>query len=296
MYGAVVDSMKVYFVGKVDRQLVKRAIAVASQLIKVPAGLEIYAVESPRKFHLVLRRLPYATQSLVKQAFSLNKISFSTQVRGRKIIVLVLNRAMLQNPDALVGLLLHELTHIKQQNEGLTDYINQAFQKAFLSKVAHMHHPRFSADALVKTFVELGLISTLLLKDLYATTALIESGYERYVVAHYKSRFSDNKLCQAPINLRLLHRLVRRDLDLLVSAARVEAYVAAVFLPLCGMKTKQAKELRKFIEMCYPTQVKDCEQNCRPLMRLYAKEFSYSQAFCNNFFKVMLERFIKEIK
>ncbi|MBI4738545.1 hypothetical protein HY772_03130 [Candidatus Woesearchaeota archaeon] len=287
------SSIKVSFVGKVDRAQIMKAITVASKLIKSPRRLEIYAVESPQKFDLVLRRLPRATQNLVKHSFSLKKISFSTQVMGRNIIIIVLHRAALKDPDAMVGLLLHEMTHIVQQYQGLADGINRALQEAFISKVARLRHPRFSTDELVKAFVELGLVSTLLLKDLYATTELIDRGYENYVIAHYRSRFSDKKLCPAPINPRILHRLVRRDLRMLVSVARFEAYVAAVLLPLRRTDAKNARNLRAFIEDCYSTQVNECEKHCLPLIKLYTKEFSHSAAFCKKFFNIMFARFVK---
>lgn len=281
--------MKTFFVGKVDRKAALHALSHAAQVIGFPRSLDIYFVEDPKKFGLVLKRLPHGTQNIIKHVFNVNKISFSTSFKGKDIVVIMLDRRSSRGHDALVGLILHEIMHIRQQNEGLTEQINGSFQEVFLKRISNIKSSRFSDDELTTAFVEVGLISTLLLKDLYVATALLEDGQENFVVSHYKSRFSDKRLSPSQVDRKTLRKVMRLNLSVLTAYARFESFLLAVALPLKRMCSVEADDVRKSIFSRYSKNTISCERRCKPLIDLYLKEFSYSKSFQRKFFNVMFD-------
>ena len=218
----------------------------------------------------------------ILEQFRLNcdhKISFSIKFKKRKFIIIYLDKALTKNLDALIGLLLHEVSHLIQIDKGIyKNLLKKNVQKRnfnFINKIKKYGKPELN-----RLFNDLSLIISLTLKDIYANNYLIKKNLTKYLISFYKSEFS-RKICPRPFFYDNLN-VDKKNLEIITKVFEFELSLLSVILPL--YQTKNAQNLINFIERCYEINIQQVSEKCHDLIRLYFASFGkkeFNEEFVN---------------
>ncbi len=264
--------------GNLDKKPIDAALDKVKKLVRIPSNLTIYFLEKIDFCYSI--KLPKNIQDKFKVSCE-HKISFSFKFKKRKIIVIYLEKDLLQNLDALIGLLLHEITHINHIDKRVYSSIYSSYNIGYNKNLNLFKSLSYDKNKILKLFHDISLITILTLKDIYTNNELIDKNLTNYLIAYYKIEFN-RKICPKPIFYKNIKSLAKKDLNIIKNVFEFELALLSVILPL--YETKKANYLVKFIETCYEINIQEISQKCHELIRLYFAEFKkkeFNQDFIN---------------
>lgn len=262
-----------------DKKTIDSAVDKTSKLIKIPSNLYLYFLENIDLCYSI--KLPRNIQKKFKLSCS-HKSSFSFKFKKRKLIVIYADKQIMQNSDALIGLLLHEISHINQMDKGTYKQIYDGYNKSYLHNLKLFNSLKYDKKEIKQLFYDISLISILTLKDIYANTSLIDKKLTKYLIAYYKVEFS-KKICPKPIFYKKL-KIAKDDLSVIKTVFEFELSLLSVILPL--YETKSAEKIVKIIESCYEINIQDISEKCHCLITLYFADFK-KKNFNEEFIKLV---------
>lgn len=269
-------------IGHLDKAYVEKAVNKAKKFIKTPKNLHIYFLESINLCYSI--KLPRNIQDNFKSACA-HKISFSFKIKDREMIIIYMDKRLAKNEDSLVGLLLHEISHINQINKGTYKKIYEDYEKVENKNFNLFEKLNYDKKELTWLFHDISTISILTLKDIYANNELIKNKLTKYLIAYYKMEF-DRKICPRPFFYGDLKKTAQYDLDLVRLVFEFELSLISVILPL--YKTKQAHQLVRYLSKCYEININAVSKKCHELIILYFRDFKkkdFNQEFFNAVFR-----------
>ncbi len=289
--------MKVAFLGDFGRYKINlvKVIVETKRLLKridLLGDVNIYFVRDFKKCSLILRKIPRSLQKTFKEICEIKRVSFYFNDGKKDLIIVNLQGRdfLLRNKRALIGLLLHEVIHFVQSKRGLYKRINRSFNDGFKKNMKVLNRLRYSKKKTRSLFNKIGLISNLLLKDLYGNTELIKRGLGNYLLEYYYKEFSVRKVCPRPVFYDKFKRAVKRNVNIIEDAFEFEFALLSVVLPFDKLDDRKAKELKKHISRCYELNINEIARKCRELVDLYSNEFSESSDFQKKFFAAIFAK------
>jgi hypothetical protein len=274
--------MNIKVIGHLDKKYIEKAVNKAKKLIKIPKTLHIYFLEKINLCYQI--KLPRNIHDRFKVACA-HKTSFSFKIRDREMIIIYMDKDLAKNPDSLIGLLLHEISHINQINSGVYKKIYEDFENVRKRNYDLFMKLKYNEKNLKWLFNDISTISILTLKDIYANNELIRKKLTKYLLAYYKIEF-ERKICPRPVFYGDLKKTAQYDLDLVRLVFEFELSLISVILPL--YKTKQARELVRYLSRCYEVNVNAVSKKCHELIILYFRDFKkkdFNEEFFNAVFR-----------
>ncbi len=274
--------MIIKVIGHLDRKYIEKTVSKTIRLIKTPRNLHIYFLENVNLCYSL--KLPRNILNRFKNVCR-NKISFSFKYKEREMIIIYMDKVLAKNEESLIGLLLHEISHINQINKGVYSRVFEDFEKVREKNHNLFLKLKYDKKDLEWLFNDISTIAVLTLKDIYANNELIKNKLTRYLIAYYKIEL-ERKTCPRPDFFGNLKEAAKYDLDLVRLIFEFELSLISVILPL--YKTKKAKELIRYISKCYEVNITAVSKKCHELIILYFKDFrkkSFNEEFFNAVFK-----------
>ena len=205
------------------------------------------------------------------------------------IILTDLDKHFLDQPTALIGLLIHEIMHGIERQRGLEDDLKRSLAITIQTfyDLADLVSKEYIKDDIITLFKNIGEIAVYTLKDLYVNREALERGFATEILEQYKSLFylndSDGAILP-PIELELteIDKTKHHDLKEFEKAFITILGLVPAWLPFVkishGFEKDQALEIRAFIDKTY-SQVSVISERFRHLENVYLNEFSYSPNF-----------------
>ena len=195
---------------------------------------------------------------------------------------------MIEDKKALIGLLLHEITHTIQAERRLYTHVSKNFMKTL---IARMQERKFK-PAEEKLLIRVGFTSVLFLKDLYVNHQLIRDGFGDYLLANYSDEFESRRVCPKPLFYANLSKEVKKDPLLLYDLFQFQFALLSILMPFEKINNERAKKLKKYIERCYQINVKKIVESCRDIEKLLFNEEAESDEFQMKFFNMVIDKVV----
>lgn len=284
--------MKIEVKGNLPEDYLKATVKKLKRLVRLPKQLEIYFLASESDGREIVRSIHKHARKTMRYVLLKERNSFAYNHKGRKIIVIPINhrRFLLKSQDALLGLLLHEVMHIKQQDKGMYKVIKKSFEATFIKNQKLLIKLKYPRPKLKSLFEGVGSTSILLLKDLFVNTEVIASGRAKYLLDYYRADLIGKKTCPQPVFYEKFKEAAKRDLDVITIAFEFEFALLSMILPFQKYSSKKAKDLMFHINHCYEMNVQDIARKCHELIYLYLNEFSYDEKFARRFFSAVFSK------
>jgi len=281
--------MNIKVIGHLDKNYIENTFNKTKRLIKIPRNLHIYFLENINLCYSI--KLPRNIQKRLKIA-CLHKISFSFKYKNRGVIIIYMDKVLAKKEDSLIGLLLHEISHINQINKGVYKKVLEDFEKIMGRNHQLFMKLKYEKRDLEWLFNDISTISILTLKDIYANNELVKNKLTKYLITYYKLEF-DRKICPRPVFYGDLKKSAQYDLDLIRLVFEFELSLISVILPL--YKTKRAHELVRYLSKCYESNINKVSKKCHELIILYFRDFK-KKNFNKEFFNAVFRKVYSVLK
>ena len=281
--------MNIKVIGHLDKNYIENTLNKTKRLIKIPRNLHIYFLENINLCYSI--KLPRNIQKRLKIACS-HKISFSFKYKNRGVIIIYMDKVLAKKEDSLIGLLLHEISHINQINKGVYKKVLEDFEKIMGRNHQLFMKLKYEKRDLEWLFNDISTISILTLKDIYANNELVKNKLTKYLITYYKLEF-DRKICPRPVFYGDLKKSAQYDLDLIRLVFEFELSLISVILPL--YKTKRAHELVRYLSKCYESNINKVSKKCHELIILYFRDFK-KKNFNKEFFNAVFRKVYSVLK
>ena len=281
--------MNIKVIGHLDKNYIENTLNKTKRLIKIPRNLHIYFLENINLCYSI--KLPRNIQKRLK-IVSLHKISFSFKYKNRGMIIIYMDKVLAKKEDSLIGLLLHEISHINQINKGVYKKVLEDFENIMGRNHQLFMKLKYEKRDLEWLFNDISTISILTLKDIYANNELVKNKLTKYLITYYKLEF-DRKICPRPVFYGDLKKSAQYDLDLIRLVFEFELSLISVILPL--YKTKRAHELVRYLSKCYESNINKVSKKCHELIILYFRDFK-KKNFNKEFFNAVFRKVYSVLK
>ena len=281
--------MNIKVIGHLDKNYIENTLNKTKRLIKIPRNLHIYFLENINLCYSI--KLPRNIQKRLK-IVCLHKISFSFKYKNRGVIIIYMDKVLAKKEDSLIGLLLHEISHINQINKGVYKKVLEDFENIMGRNHQLFMKLKYEKRDLEWLFNDISTISILTLKDIYANNELVKNKLTKYLITYYKLEF-DRKICPRPVFYGDLKKSAQYDLDLIRLVFEFELSLISVILPL--YKTKRAHELVRYLSKCYESNINKVSKKCHELIILYFRDFK-KKNFNKEFFNAVFRKVYSVLK
>lgn len=256
--------MVIKILGNLDQNYINNIIKKTKKIIRIPGEITFYFLENLNLCFSI--KLPKNLQNRFKLECN-QKVSFSVKYKSKKVIVVYVTKDLQANQNALIGLLLHEISHIKQIDNKIYNNIYSAYNEVYDKNLKLILGLNYDKTRLKQLFEDISVITTSTLKDIYANNFLIKKRLDFYLLKYYFLQFN-NKVCPKPI----FYKNLKNDINSLNLVFDFELSLLSIILPL--YKTKKARILVKHIESCYEINIKEISSRCHELINLYFSSFN----------------------
>ncbi len=284
--------MQVFVKGKLDRDVIQRAVDVAASLLPFPSLLELYFFDEVSYCEDILSTLHKHVRESFRQVCFVEQSNFSFTHRNRNLVVISLEgkKDLVRDQKALVGLILHEVMHVMQTQRGIYEHIYRAYHDVFSSirrRFSSLHYPSSRLQSVLST---LGSTTILLLKDLFCNSELIKKGYGPYLIAYYKTDLSETKTCPRPVFYKKFKDAVQKNLEVLRIVFEFEFSLLSIVLPFQKYGTHESARLVRHVNDCYEINIKEISRKCHDLVGLYQDSYAPTAVFTRRFFTTLFTK------
>jgi len=246
---------------------INRAIQETQKLISFPKNLKIYIISDKKYCKFISESLPREIRRHFLKTCK-EKITFSYSYKSIKLITVILtksNKYLIKNKKALIGLLIHEIIHIKQRELGLDKKIESYFnRKNYMNRFKKLKYSKKEIQFLYDKIKE---NSILLLKELYSNNKIIKLNLKNYLLSYYYEQFKTKRICPQP----LFYEDIKGDIKMGADAIEFELILLSIILPF--YTTKHAKKLIQHLSKCYETNIKEITDKAHDIISLYISDF-----------------------
>ncbi|MFW9929491.1 MAG: hypothetical protein ACFFD1_08880 [Candidatus Thorarchaeota archaeon] len=245
-----------------------------------------------------IKSLDNTTIESFLENFQINKISFSWGFEDVQYVFIIISedeKYLLENPVALIGLLVHETMHGIERLRGLEDDLNRNMrftQEFFIGFMKLL--PEYPQEFLEKILLEVAQTSVFVLKEWYANRELIERDYTSELLYYYEILFglSDepNQGSLPILDISLPDIVDPKEINLMDFSSALNFFLSltSAYVPFLRMHTSSfarttAEKIKRFIYTRYPN-LHSVAKELRHLEDLYLTEFAYTKNFQQSFY------------
>lgn len=267
--------MHLTLLGEFDQLYFLRILKRIQRVLPVSRDVHLYILDDKTNCKTIIQRLPPSEKAPFKNICKSDKVSFSYQHNKQRLVVITItgtNTYLLQDQQALLGLLIHELLHLEQMRKGTYKLLQQSYRKVFslyTKLLTHLHQKH-----LLPVLDAIGQNALLLLKDLYTNGAVIKRGFSHELLHYYEREFSLKKVCPRPVFYDKLRREAHKDPKVLQVVFAFEFALLSMILPFKKYKERHAKALLQHLAKCYNLNMRETLRKCGPFIDYYLDHYT----------------------
>jgi hypothetical protein len=196
------------------------------------------------------------------------------------------------NKKALVGLMAHELMHIRQRRKNLDRSVRADAIRAFSKFEKRLISIKLPQETIADFFASIGESANFTLKDIYANFELIDNGMGDYILEDYWNLYKFGKQFAKPIfysSKDSAYKLVEHvkqaiDFELnLISAI-------SPFVKMARAGNKNAVKLVEFIAKNYEVNISKVANIYDDVIQYSIDNFAWSAKYRQKFFTIVFKR------
>lgn len=211
--------------------------------------------------------------------------SISYRAEDQEIIVIKADKPfLLESPDALRGLLAHELMHIVHRNSGIEQEIQDTAKLFADGAVNRLEEMGLSNDD-IRGFIN-SVFATMIfaLKDIYANSDLIEQSFTEDLEAYYYHMLGIEDYCRVPEFYG-----EEASYDEVLDAIAFELGLLPAWLPFKMLEREESEKMMRRIQECYEHEIPSVANHIHTVLDVYTEEYGDQEQFNEAFFDQVLE-------
>ncbi|GEM_PF-2464892 len=265
------------FLGKFaerNKRYINETLEKTDKLYRIPKNILFFFLSDTRYYNKLLEVFPKEVRKDLKEK-CIKNILFNYSYKNKHVIVFNIKKGnyVYKNKEALIGDLLHEISHIKLRINGLDEILKRKYKEFYLGRFIKIKNLPVKYRNSEKLFDQIGSYGILLLKDLYCNTELINKGLADYVFYHYYWLFKSIKSCPKPVFYDKFKLAVKENPQIMTIAFEFEFIILSAILPLQKFNNKRFEKLIVHLHKCYELNVADLARKCKDISERYLQEF-----------------------
>ncbi len=278
--------MKIIVKRSLDEKYFVDVIKGINKIIKIPKDVIFYFIEKKSDCNPIIKSLPEKSKKDFIEICN-RDVSFSYSHKNIKYIIIDVKNEdyLLYDTDALKGLILHELMHIKT-SKLFDKKINLDLKKVLFKNIDKLKIREDNFDIVIR----LMNYSKLLLKELYANENLIKNNFGNILFRYYYQQFSGKRYSGF-----LFNKKFKKDKYFIENILKLELSLLSVIWPLQKYKIYNYDMLLKHLQENYHIRLRNIEKSFLKLKNLYFDRFD-SKNFNMLFFEEVLNVVNKRLK
>ncbi len=232
--------------------------------------------------------------------------SFSWGTRDVEVVVLMISddeTFVLTNPEAMTGLIVHEVVHSIQRQWGIEDMLKQIFRvdDAFFEQLAQIELENYPKDVLVNILREYTILLYFVIKEFYCNQQVIQLGFANELFLYYYHLFSSS--CPLPgftVHYQAKRTIKSEELSELLNALTMIITTLPAWVPFYRVRLKRIygmnwNNLYQWISKCYTVDLPILTREIGHILDLYLTAFNYERSFPMHFLSFMYTLLFKTI-
>ena len=278
--------MRVFIKSGFNKNYFYSVIKDIGKKIDIPKDVVFYIVNKKSDCEPIIRSLPEKSKKDFIDICSKN-ISFSYSHKNIKYVIIDIKNEdyLLYDKDALQGLILHELMHIKISKK-LEKKINLDLKRVLFRNINKLKIREKDFNNVIRIMN----YARLLLKELYANENLIKKKFGDYLLKYYYQQFSKKRDSRF-----LFDKSLKRNKNFIENILMFELSLLSIIWPLKKFKPYNYDLLLKNIERNYSIKLRNIENSFLKLKNLYFNRFN-GKNFNILFFEEVLDIVNKRLK
>jgi hypothetical protein len=263
----------------------------------MPKNLEyIFVIDNPKHFSTIEPRIPREARKDFRKAYAEDPTSMALTYGTFDLVIISISLKeesyLKTNKKALVGLLAHELMHIRQRRRNLDRSIRADAIRSFNKFHTRLYNLKIPQKILANFFAQIGESANYTLKDIYANFELIDNGVGEYILEDYFNLYKFGERFAKPVfystkdsNYNLIQHVQQAiDFELnLISAI-------APFVKMARSGNKRAEELVTFIAKNYEINISEVANAYDDVIQYAIDKFSWTGQYRRRFFTIVFKR------
>lgn len=211
--------------------------------------------------------------------------SISYRAENQEIIVIKADKPFLrEDPEALKGLLAHELMHIVHRHSGVEQEIQdtaKTFADGAVNRLAEIGLSNRDVRAFIGTVFATMIFA---LKDIYANTDLIDQGFTEELEEYYYHMLGIEDYCRVPEFYG-----EEATYDEVLDAIAFELGLLPAWLPFNRLDRDASEKMMDRIQECYEHEIPSVASHIHDVLEVYEEHYGDQNRFNNKFFEQVLE-------
>jgi len=288
--------MELTIKGTFDKNYVESAILELYLKGGIPTNVEhILVIDHPKYYKVIEEKIPFGAKKEFKSSYSEDPTSMAISYGTFDLIILSISlkeeKYLKNNKKAFIGLLAHELMHIKQRRRGLDRSIRSDAIRAFKKFEPKLKKLKIKQPILADFFAAIGESANFTLKDIYDNFELIDQGFGEYILEDYWNLYTANKKIKPKFystkdsNYALVQHVKQAiDFELnLISAI-------SPFVKMARAGNKRARKLVEFIASNYEVNISEVANAYDDVIQYSIDNFAWTGEFRRKFFTIVFKR------
>ena len=283
--------------GTFDKNYIESALLELELKWGIPKNVEyILVMDHPKYFKVIEPKLPKTAKKEFRAAYHSDPTSMSLTYGTFDLIVISISlkeeQYLKTNKKALIGLLAHELMHIKQRRRGLDRAIRADAIRAFGKFEPKLHKLKIPQKNIAEFYAAIGESANFTLKDIYDNFELIDKGMGDYILEDYWNLYHASNRFSKPVfysRKDTPYKLVKNVKDAIDFELNLISAIAP-FVKMARAGNRKAERLVKFIGSDYEVNISEVENAYDDVIQYSIDKFAWSGPFRRKFFTIVFKR------
>lgn len=215
--------------------------------------------------------------------------SVSFRSGGQEFIIIKTDKEFLyENPEALRGLLAHELMHTVQRDDDLEKKVEDGAKRYEEEMIDSLKDSGLTDEEINRFIHTIFQTAIYTLKDIFTNTDLIEQGFVEELEAYYHHMLGIETFCPAPDFYG-----ETKGIDDIQDAITFELGILPAWLPFKALDRERSNRIRERIEECYEQDIPEVADYVHRLEELYADTYAESEDFIDAYFQQVVQHSIE---
>ena len=283
--------------GKFDRNYVESAVLEVYLKCGIPKNVEqILVIDHPKYYKVIEPKIPRAARKEFRQAYQNDPTSMSLTYGIFDLVIISISlkeeRYLKTNKKALIGLVAHELMHIKQRRKDLDRSIRADAIRAFSKFEPRLRNLKIPQKIIADFYAAIGESANYTLKDIYDNFELIDIGMGEYILEDYWNLYTYSNSFAKPTfysSKDTPYKLIEHvrgaiDFELnLISAI-------APFVKMARAGNQRARKLVNYIEKNYEVNISEVANAYDDVIQYAIDHLAWTGAFRKKYFTIVFKR------
>ena len=283
--------------GKFDKNYIESAILQVDLKGGIPKNVEqILVIDHPKFFKAIEPKGPKTARKEFEAAYQSDPTSMSLTYGTFDLIVISISlkeeQYLKTNKRAMIGLLAHELMHIRQRRKGLDRAIRADAIRAFSKFEPKLNKLKIPKKILANFYAAIGESANFTLKDIYDNFELIDNGMGEYILEDYWNLYHFGKRFEKPVfysSKDTPYKLINHVQDAIDFELNLISAISP-FVKMARAGNKKAERLVTYIAKNYEVNISEVANAYDDVIQYSIDKFKWSGSFRRKFFTMVFKR------